>query len=317
MGTGRMAVLWVLGPVALASCVRAGVGVSGDGPEAGPGDSHLVDSSPVDHLGEGGHPVDLFRPDGCLPGVRTFTADGTFTLPSGCLQATIKAWGAGGGGGGAGGLDLGGAGGGGGYAEETLELAASEQLTIAIGIGGGGGDNCGGAGGGGGYAGGAGGKPWQDGVDGAGSAAGGAGGSAEPQNGKGGNGGYGGGGGGGSDDASAGPGGGGGGATVVRFSGAEVVVAGGGGGGGSGDMNDGGPGGPGCGLKGAGDPEFDAGGGGGGGACLGAILINGNHRNPGNAALAGDAGKGGHGASDSPANCTHTHGNDGKVIINY
>ncbi len=71
---------------------------------------------------------------GCTSGAQTFSytgADQTFTVPAGCTNITIRAWGAGGGGPGAAGP-----GGAGGYTTATLAVNGGDTLTIMVGQGG-------------------------------------------------------------------------------------------------------------------------------------------------------------------------------------
>jgi len=88
-------------------------------------------------------------PTACTPGSTTFTANGTFTVPSGCASVRIGAWGGGGGGGGSAGSGTG-SGGGGGFAATTLTVTPGDDYDVVIGTGGGAGANGGWASGGGG-----------------------------------------------------------------------------------------------------------------------------------------------------------------------
>lgn len=249
-------------------------------------------------------------PDDACP-IMIFSQDGFFSVPEGCSAVTIEAWGGGGGGGGGDGIDNGGEGGGGGYAKLTTAVTPGQVLIVRVGRGGvaGGDDNdpCGALGGGGAHAGGDGGPNHKDGAVGAGSGVGGTGGASDGE-GRGGKGGFGGGGGGGGDI----PGGGGGGASAVSRGAVDLVVAGGGGGGGGAEFDRGSGGGPGCAQAGQGNANRKGGGGGGGGACLGASLIDGLSRKPGNAPL----GAPGTGGKDT-GNCSSKRGLDGKVVLSF
>ncbi len=87
--------------------------------------------------------------------LQEFSSSGTFDVPAGVTEITVKAWGAGGGGGGCdrGTPVVGGDGGGGGFITGTISVTPLETLTIDVGTGGSGGtggSNQGGDGGGGG-----------------------------------------------------------------------------------------------------------------------------------------------------------------------
>lgn len=74
---------------------------------------------------------------------QTFTSSGTFNVPAGVTQVTVKAWGAGGGGSNrsGNGNDGGNGGGGGGYRGGILNVSPGNTITISIGSGGNGASN--------------------------------------------------------------------------------------------------------------------------------------------------------------------------------
>ncbi|MBS1124170.1 MAG: hypothetical protein H6Q90_6398, partial [Deltaproteobacteria bacterium] len=123
------------------------------------------------HDGATGDGVDGAPTDGMVGcgATRTFTADGTFTLPSGCTSFTVEAKGGGGAGGARNAGTAAGAGGDGGFATKQFTgQPAGTTYTITIGAGGACGSTTATAGG---YAGGRGGSATNSGGAGGGTAA--------------------------------------------------------------------------------------------------------------------------------------------------
>lgn len=213
---------------------------------------------------------------GCAVGSQVFSADGTFTLPTGCTTFTVTAKGAGGGGG----IHQSGTAKPGGNGGQAI-MSFSNQIpgtnyTVTIGKAG----VCSQTGGAGGYTGGSGGNsnPCTVGGVGGGTGTGGTGGAKVGAGCIGGAGKYGGAGGGGAAGGLL-KGAGAGGATTFKNGATDYVIAGGGGGAGIGDQGTAGTGGPACwtaitagsasynGANGGAAVGGDASGGGGGGAC--------------------------------------------------
>lgn len=75
----------------------------------------------------------------CAAGSQRFNYTGSdqlLTVPAGCSEITVKAWGAGGGGGGASSPPTTAVGGGGGYSTTRLAVTPLESLTVIVGAGG-------------------------------------------------------------------------------------------------------------------------------------------------------------------------------------
>lgn len=72
------------------------------------------------------------------PGAQSFTASGSYTVPSGVSMIEVEVWGAGGGGGGAA-NNPGGGGGGGATVIATIPVSAGSSCTVTVGAGGSGG----------------------------------------------------------------------------------------------------------------------------------------------------------------------------------
>lgn len=255
----------------------------------------------------------------CSGSPQRFTNDGTFTVPTGCRNLVIKAWG-GGGGAGSNSTSRAAVGGAGGYAyTNSLSVTTGAQYTVVIGRGGDSGVSSCTGGGTGAHSGGTKGNNTAGG-DGSGGTPLSNGGAAGASGGRaGGRGGYGGGGGGGgAGNTGSEDGGGGGGSTQVsQVSPASTILiaGGGGGGGGAGGAGSGaGAGGSGCSGAGAAGGSR-AGGGGGAGACVGTNLGAANTgRTPANSADAAGAAVGGNVTTMS---CAVGDGTDGAVIFEY
>jgi len=74
--------------------------------------------------------------DSAAPGMQTFTANGSFTVPPGVTMIEVELVGGGGGGGGAGGASAAGGGGAGGYAAGKFTVVPGTVYTVTVGLGG-------------------------------------------------------------------------------------------------------------------------------------------------------------------------------------